>query len=269
MSVSVPSYVADVRAARLNFTVQRTVRVLEILALGEVSAPQLADVLRVDPRTARGILRTLVDTGYVSRRVAQPRPRGVYRAELRLFSLVAQLAQRHPGAAAAARCVRRLAHETGLGAFAAIPSCADALVLACAGDGAPAPWSLHSAAESAAGQVLLAYRTAWRASQRRGEEFEQRAAQIRRAGYSLVKDLETATIAVPASPHVDVMVAFALVVPIESISGNRRRLLTPLRAAAVAYCKVDGATIDGGLPGVAVPHPPREPAFEQPARTRA
>ena len=53
------------------YFVTRTVRALELLAAGPLSAPKLAEALQIHPRTARRMLNRLADEGYV-RRLHEP-----------------------------------------------------------------------------------------------------------------------------------------------------------------------------------------------------
>jgi predicted ArsR family transcriptional regulator len=68
------------------YFVARTVHALERLAFGPVSVPELADYLQVHPRTARRLMRRLLDEHYVTR------PPGARRYQLtpRLLAVAAQ-----------------------------------------------------------------------------------------------------------------------------------------------------------------------------------
>ena len=76
----------------------RTLRALELVAAAPVSAPQLADDLSVDPRTARALLDRLVADGYLIRRARRPRR---YAAGPRLHALAATLILRREASARA------------------------------------------------------------------------------------------------------------------------------------------------------------------------
>ena len=69
------------------YFVTRTMRALELLASGPLSAPQLAEAMQIHPRTARRMLYRLADEGYV-RCLDEPRRR--YVLTMRLVSLAAQ-----------------------------------------------------------------------------------------------------------------------------------------------------------------------------------
>lgn len=104
----------------------------------------------IHERTARRLLQTLEDEGYLQRGVGAYRQRYTYSVTPRLLALAGQL----PLVTRAERAVRELHQSTGLDAYFIIPSYGDVIVLARAGDQAPAPWSLLPATESAGGSVL-------------------------------------------------------------------------------------------------------------------
>ena len=122
------------------------------------------------PRTARRLLQTLEDEGYLQRGTAtigSARPTRPPRAS----SPSRQLAARRPLVMRGTEAVRQLQESTGLDAYLVVPSYGDVIVIARAGDQAPALWSLLPATDSAGGSVLLAYRQSWRDAQRpSGEE---------------------------------------------------------------------------------------------------
>src|SRR5919107_1355777 len=104
-------------AAEVNYTAQRVLRALEIIVLRPSSAPTVAEVLAVHPRTARRILQTLASEQYVERRGGKGRAAHEYQPTIRLLALAAQLALRLPLVAAARRAVRKIETETDLTAY--------------------------------------------------------------------------------------------------------------------------------------------------------
>ena len=71
--------------------VVRTLRALELLALGSLSAPELADGLGVHVRTARRILRRLEGEGYVALGGGRRRR---YRSTMRIVAVAGQVVER-------------------------------------------------------------------------------------------------------------------------------------------------------------------------------
>lgn len=69
------------------YFVTRTVRALELLASGPLSAPKLAEAMQIHPRTARRMLNRLADEGYVQR-LDEPRRR--YVLTMRLIAVAGQ-----------------------------------------------------------------------------------------------------------------------------------------------------------------------------------
>lgn len=174
-----------------NLTAARALRALEVLVFHATSAPGLAATMGVHARTARRLLHTLEDEGYIQRGVGAYRQRHTFSPTPRLLALAGQLAARLPLVTHGERTVRQLHESTGLDAYLAIPSYGDVIVVARAGGQAPALWSLLPATDSAGASVLLAYRQSWRDAQRPDEEsttrldVEMRAADVRRAGYAV------------------------------------------------------------------------------------
>lgn len=140
----------------------RTLRALEILAFTPMTAPQVAEVLGVHPRTARRLLGQLRRDGWLSYCTQTPR---VYAPTLRLVALAAQIGAGAPLATLTAPVVERLQADTGLVASLAIPSYdATVCLVRCCGARAAQP-PLGEAAPAcctATGKVLLAHRDAWR-----------------------------------------------------------------------------------------------------------
>src|ERR1700759_3978408 len=76
-----------------SYFVTRTMQTLEVLAFQPASATQVADVLRVDARTARRLLNRLTDEGWLTRTDGRARS---YTLSLRLVALAAHFAERAP-----------------------------------------------------------------------------------------------------------------------------------------------------------------------------
>jgi DNA-binding IclR family transcriptional regulator len=140
-----------------NLAAARAVRALEVLVFHPTTAPRVAATMGLDDRTARRLLSTLEDEGYLQRGHGSHRQAYLYSLTPRLLALAAQLAARLPLVTRGERVVHQLHQRTGLDAYLVIPSYGDVLVIARAGDQAPALWSLLPATESAGGNVLLAY----------------------------------------------------------------------------------------------------------------
>jgi len=151
-------------AATESFFVTRTMQALETLAFQPASAPQIADVLRVDARTARRLLNRLADEGWLTRKEGRAR---TYTLSLRLVALAAHFAEGAPLVLAARDAVRALHERTGGVAHLTVPSYRAVLCLVHrAGDGAARPHvrELVPAHASAGGKVLLGHRDPWRES---------------------------------------------------------------------------------------------------------
>jgi DNA-binding IclR family transcriptional regulator len=151
-------------AAEHNYTAQRVLRALEVIVLCPSSAPTVAEVLGVQPRTARRILKTLVEEQYVERRGGRGRAAHDYQPTVRLLAMAAQLASRLPLVAAGGRAVTEIETQTDMTAYVGVPCYADVLVIAATGARAVRPWATLAANTDAAGRVLLAHREAWRRS---------------------------------------------------------------------------------------------------------
>jgi DNA-binding IclR family transcriptional regulator len=151
-------------AAVDSFFVTRTMKALEVLAFQPASAPQVADVLRVDARTARRLLNRLADEGWLVRKEGRVR---TYTLSMRVVALASHFVERAPLTTVAGAAIQTLHERTGGVAYLAIPSYRSVLCLVHrAGDAAarPRPRELVAAHATAAGKVLLAHRERWRES---------------------------------------------------------------------------------------------------------
>jgi DNA-binding IclR family transcriptional regulator len=147
-----------------SFFVIRTMQALEVIAFQPSSAPQVAEVLRVDARTARRLLNRLTAEGWLVRSEGRVR---TYTLSLRLVALASHFLERTPMTKAATTVVRDLHQRTGGVACVVIPSYRAVLALAqCAADHASRPHAreLIPAHAMAGGKLLLAYRAPWRES---------------------------------------------------------------------------------------------------------
>jgi DNA-binding IclR family transcriptional regulator len=118
--------------------VKWTMDAIELLAFQPLSAPQVASAMQIHPRTARRLLSRLHAEGYLSR---SDDGRRLYSPTLRIVSLAGQIAARHRLVELARAVVAPLSERTGTHAELSIPS------------------SGHC---TAGGEVLLAWRHAWR-----------------------------------------------------------------------------------------------------------
>ena len=146
------------------YFVTRTVRALELLAFGPLSAPQLAAAMQVHQRTARRMLCRLADEEYVTQ-LDEPRRR--YTLTLRLAAVVGQALQRNDLARLAAPFVSLLHTQTGLAAHLVAPAYDRVMCLLHATtDEIPRPGlrELVPAHCTAGGKALLAARDRWRES---------------------------------------------------------------------------------------------------------
>ena len=147
-----------------SFYVTRTMQTIELLAFQACTAPQVAEILRVDARTARRLLNRLTDEGWLIRTDDRVR---TYTLSLRLVALAAHFAERAPLTTAAMSIVRGLHEQTGGVAHLAVPSYRSVLCLVHRADGTqsrPHLRELVPAHATAGGKVLLAHREPWRDS---------------------------------------------------------------------------------------------------------
>lgn len=149
--------------ARESWHVARTLRALEVLALGPHSASDVADALLIHPRTARRLLDRLVEEGYLRR---SPDPPRKYVSTLRLVAVAGQVVQNTEVLEAAQPHLRLLNEETGAIAHVSVPSLLGVLCVLHADGGPQTP--VPSLGEripchaTAAGKALLAFRPSWR-----------------------------------------------------------------------------------------------------------
>jgi DNA-binding IclR family transcriptional regulator len=146
------------------YYVTRTMRALELLAFGPLSAPQVAAALQTHPRTARRMLQRLADEEYV---VRLDEPRGRYALTMRLVAVAGQALDHMELPRLTAPFVALLHAETMLTAHLVVPSYDRVLCVAhCDGGRIPEPGlrELIPAHCTAGGKALLAERDRWRES---------------------------------------------------------------------------------------------------------
>ena len=140
-------------------------RILELLAFGSLSVPQLAEALHAHPRTVRRVLAQLLEDEYVT--VADD-GRRVYAPTMRLVALAGQIIDGSPLARRGRPYVALLQERTGATAHLLVPSYTSVLCLAhCSApdeDVRPRLRELVPAHCAAGGKVLLAWRERWRES---------------------------------------------------------------------------------------------------------
>jgi IclR family acetate operon transcriptional repressor len=144
--------------------VARTMQALEALAFQPLSAPQVAAVLQIHPRTARRLLTRLLDEGYLMR---SDDARRLYAPTMRVVALAGQIVQRARIAEHAVPIVAALHEDTGAVAHLAIPSYRSVLCVVHGNGAGPAAPGLHELAPAhctATGKALLGHRDAWRDS---------------------------------------------------------------------------------------------------------
>jgi DNA-binding IclR family transcriptional regulator len=135
----------------------RSLELVELLAFAELTAPQAAAALGIHPRTARGHLRTLAETGWVS---GSAGPVRTYAAGMRPLAATWHILSNHPLVRLAAPVLTRLERD-GLLVELAVPSYDAALALSRSPGGGWHARALPPHA-SAAGKLLLALRDDWR-----------------------------------------------------------------------------------------------------------
>lgn len=147
-----------------SFFVTRTMQTLEMLAFQPASAPEVAELLRVDARTARRLLNRLADEGWLIRMEGRVR---TYRLSMRIVALAAHAAEMAPLTVAGRAPVKALHERTGATAHLVVPSYRSVLCLLQRGAGPKARPRLRElvpAHASAGGKVLLGHRGPWRES---------------------------------------------------------------------------------------------------------
>src|ERR1700712_598625 len=90
--------------------VGRTLRVIELLALSPLSAPQVAAALHAHPRTVRRVLERLVEDEYLTR---SDDARRIYAPTMRLVALAGQVIERSDLARRAQPYIALLHERTG------------------------------------------------------------------------------------------------------------------------------------------------------------
>jgi DNA-binding IclR family transcriptional regulator len=143
--------------------VARTMQALEVLAFEPLSAPQVAAVLQVHPRTARRLLNRLADEGWLSR---SENTRRLYAPTMRIVAVAAQVVERASLTRLAVPFVAELHERTGEIAHLAVPSYRAALCVVHANGSVPRAQmrELVPAHATAVGKALLSHRDEWRES---------------------------------------------------------------------------------------------------------
>src|SRR4051812_31765697 len=141
---------------------------LELLAFDARSATEVADAVHVVSRTARRLLRRLVDEEYVC---CEDRPASLggrrYTLSLRLLALAGQALARAELPRVAAPFISELHEQTGHTAHLVIPSYDSVLCLAHADNGIEVLPALRERAPchcTAGGKALLAERLRWQSA---------------------------------------------------------------------------------------------------------
>ncbi len=147
-----------------SWHVVRTLRAMELLAIGPRSAPELADGLGVHVRTARRLLKRLESEGYV--KVSSDRRRR-YRPTMRVVALAGQVVERAELTQTAIPYVTALQEELGESCHLCVPSYLSALCLVHATGEASSGCRPHLRELvpchcTASGKALLAWREPWR-----------------------------------------------------------------------------------------------------------
>jgi DNA-binding IclR family transcriptional regulator len=246
-----------------GYFVARTVRALELLAFAPRTATQVAEHLRVHPRTARRLLDRLVDEQYLTRDHAR------YMLTTRLYALAAQALVHAELPTLAAPRLHHLHTRTHLASRLFIPSYDSVLCIAYHDDGAATAGHLGELVPchcSAPGKALLAHRDRWLDDVLRHPlpahtdrtitdpaDLQAATAQIRETGYA-VEDREhrSDTRAVAAVIHAPHQRAIAAV----TVTAT-----TPIDAAAIAHDVLNAAErITRELAAHAANRPTRDPA---------
>jgi len=179
----------------MNYTTERALRALELLAFGPCSVPELAGAMQIHRRTAQRLLHKLVQQEYATATRRNYRAGPVYALSPRLIGLAAHAIRGLPLTAAADHLLADLHDQLGQPVFIATPSYRHVLVIHNHGT-PPRRWDLLPAQTSAAGKMLLAHRPAWRhaisartraitpAAQRTSAQIERDAEHILNQGYA-------------------------------------------------------------------------------------
>jgi IclR family transcriptional regulator, acetate operon repressor len=143
--------------------VARTLRALELLALGPRSAPELADELGVNVRTARRMLKRFVGEGYATLGSGRRRR---YRSTMRVVAVAGQVVERAELTNLARPYVEALRDQVGEDCHLCVPSYLSALCLMHvprdrASEHRPQLRELVPCHCTASGKALLAWRDAW------------------------------------------------------------------------------------------------------------
>ena len=248
------------------YFVTRTVRALELLAFGPLSAPQLASAMQISVRTARRMLWRLADEEYVTQ-LDEPRRR--YALTPRLVAIAGQWLEHSELPRLAAPFVALLHARTKLSAHLVAPSYDRVVCLLHSNDaGVPEPRlrELVPAHCTAGGKALLAERERWRSSllstplraytERTLTEptaLEREALATRQRGYAVEDGEYRAGVrAVAAAVHDRGGAAIAAIgvsvagdLDVETIGHDVRRTAAQLSAGLAEYTP---------------PHPPRAPS---------
>jgi DNA-binding IclR family transcriptional regulator len=242
-----PARPAPPAPCEINYTAQRALRAIEVIAFKPSSATQVAAALGVHARTARRILATLCHEHYAEHQFSSGgRRRSVYMATVRLLALLAQTAPRLPLVEHGRHVALALHEATGLDATVTMPAYTDVLVIAHAGAHGPGQWTLLPPADHAPGRVLLAHREPWR---RQLAELAPLADEdtggIRELGHAsaLRAGATTGSIAVPVpDANGPPLVALGLHGSSDRLRRQQRALLERLTSAAAQLARLAGLT---------------------------
>jgi DNA-binding IclR family transcriptional regulator len=225
-------------AAERNYTALRVLQALEVVVLRPSTAPTVAEAVGIDARTARRILNTLATERYIERRGGPGRARHEYQPTVRLLTLAAQLASRHPLVAAGRQAVREVESEIDATAYVAVPCYSDVLVVAASGNGPIRPWATLQASSDATGWALLAHRKTWRRSLMEAETTlavdDQATAGILERGYAEVAGTSTpcASLAVVVPADTTPIAALGVRAPGPDLSRSREAVIGLLQRTA-------------------------------------
>ena len=228
------------------YHVDRTMRVLELLAFQPASAPQVAATLQIHPRTGRRILKRLLADRYLVYDVQARR----YALGLHFVSLAGQVLARAPLAGIARAAVAQLHAETRGSAHLVVPSYDAVLCLVHwpVADGTrPRLLELAPVHCTASGKVLLGYREAWREARLTHEldrytaativsphALRREATEIVSRGYAHEREERAPGLASVAAPVFDAagdaIAALGVTVPAER---DLRALIEPVKLSAV------------------------------------